>query len=384
MPRLPNYGAADPLELLLAQDPSIFGGGDPTDAMLGLEPPVLDTTQEPGYQGGGFNSFLQGMGGLENTPMPSPRNFGEGLVSGFSRGIGRAGTRAQSERAKFETLALERQRTRNAANLEATRDYRKERGAALKDLTKSQRDAKTKQTEYERDNPVVDDALIAKYPGLSALPRMKGQRIEQSMLNRQALEEPGRTAAAARAGAAGDRAAAAADRSAQAADRSNRLATVNSASKLIDDYRLDPAVKGYQNVRSNVNTAEAAAKLGNGPGDIAIVFSFMRALEPENPNAVREGEYSNARKAAGLFQQVKNLPSKYFAGTQLTPEGRQFFLKTMRAQLQSRRPDYDMANDQYRQRSAAFGVDPTLFVRDFPAGSAGNRARPPLQSFERP
>lgn len=341
--------------------------------LTGVEPPDPMADVSGQFQANPFELFAEN---LHYQPTRAPQGFAEGLLGGLASGLASQGSRVAERRAKFQSDQSRRQAQVDLDRRTATQKFRDQRAQALRDISNQQRDERAKTAQYERDNPLVDERLIAAYPGLSSLPRMKGQRVEASMLQREAIQQPARDASAARQDAAASRAGAAAERAAAAAERQNTVAQANITGKLADDYRLDPAIKGYQQVRSNLNTAETAAKKRNGPGDIALIFSFMRALEPENPNAVREGEFDNARKAAGRLQQFQNLPDRFFKGTQLTDEGRQYFLDTMRGQLQSRRSDYDLANAQYRRRAESGGVEPSQFVRDFPSGSAASRIAP--------
>lgn len=164
---------------------------------------------------------------------------------------------------------------------------------------------------------------------------------------------------------------AATERTANAQERASRQATVQNTRGLVADYRQDSAIKGYQNVLANLKTAEAARTLQNGVGDVGIIFAYMRALEPENPNVVREGEYTNASKAAGIFERTKSLPKYFFQGDRLTDRGRDSIIRSIRAFLKSRRGAYDSANDQYRRQAEAFEVDPTLFIRESESETTG-------------
>lgn len=166
------------------------------------------------------------------------------------------------------------------------------------------------------------------------------------------------------------------ERSERLANIRERLSMFQTVNALGDDYKNDPSIKGYREVRSNLISANTASKLRSGPGDIALIFSFMRALEPENVNVVREGEFSNARQAAGTLQKYTNLPARFFAGTQLTDEGRRYFLRQMGASLRSRQGDFKKANDEYLRRAKTFGVEPNLFIREYAAPESGEWVPP--------
>jgi hypothetical protein len=337
----------------------------PTDEELGVPPLELQSLpglsqRDPRLE---FLASLSGLGGAVTRP---PRSFGEGLAGGFATGLGGAAQRVAAERDRLEALTEQRRREINAQNLEATRAHRTERAAALKERAKETERKTEKQAEYERDNPTVGELkrrspelapMLNRLPDTERLPPEVYREIQKRLLPE--------TPAEIRARAASERAEETARRALEANERANRLAAATTVGKMVDDYRADPAVRGFQNVRFNLNTAEESAKLRSGPGDIAMIFSYMRALEPENPNVVREGEYRNARQATGALQRVQALPDRFFKGSQLTDEGREYFLTQMRTTLRSRREDYVQANDQYKRRAEAGGVDPSLIIREY-------------------
>lgn len=330
------------------------------DTILGLQPPQeLPPVPNAPEQSRGAR-VLQSFAGLENQQM-RPRGFAQGLVSGLSSGLGSAGSRVAAQRAKLEAQIQERQQAREAANLAATKQYQQERTANRRGLVmagvQDQLAANREDRKNAAENITVTPELLATAPkGSPNRNLVPGSSISRTQWNSGLLRDT----------ASEGRAAAAAERQAAAAERQARLANVTSVNGLANEYRQDKQITGYTNLRSNLMTAEEASKQKSGPGDIAIVFSFMRALEPENPNAVREGEYTNARQATGAFQQALNLPSRYFKGNQLTDEGRQYFLTTMRGLLKSRRQTFDEANKQYEGRAKLFDVDPNLIIRSFP------------------
>jgi len=61
----------------------------------------------------------------------------------------------------------------------------------------------------------------------------------------------------------------------------------------------------------------------DGAGDLALVFSYMKVLDPTS--VVREGEFANAESAGGVPAKVWNLYNKVKAGDRLPPEQRTMF-----------------------------------------------------------
>jgi hypothetical protein len=88
---------------------------------------------------------------------------------------------------------------------------------------------------------------------------------------------------------------------------------------------------------SEIAHSKLAASVGlkTGAGDLAIVFSFMKMLDPGS--VVRESEFAQAQNTAGLLAKFEVLAGKIQEGTLLSDEQRQNFLKLSNEFLQSGR-----------------------------------------------
>jgi len=77
------------------------------------------------------------------------------------------------------------------------------------------------------------------------------------------------------------------------------------------------------------NTAKDLEKLGgkiSGPASIAIVFKFMKALDPTS--VVREGEFATAENSAGIPEGIGNIYNKLINGERLGDRQIQQFIQT--------------------------------------------------------
>ena len=81
------------------------------------------------------------------------------------------------------------------------------------------------------------------------------------------------------------------------------------------------------------NKLKQAAEQGDGPGDLALVFSFMKMLDPGS--VVRESEFAAAQDTAGLFQKLQVLAKKVEDGSLLSAEQRKGFLELSQKFLNS-------------------------------------------------
>lgn len=78
--------------------------------------------------------------------------------------------------------------------------------------------------------------------------------------------------------------------------------------------------KNFQDFKLREASLLNAAENPSAYGDIAAVFGFMKALDPQS--VVRESEYATAANAGSLLTRAKNAVAKAEKGEQLTPEQR--------------------------------------------------------------
>ena len=81
--------------------------------------------------------------------------------------------------------------------------------------------------------------------------------------------------------------------------------------------------KAYIDADRTLLNIRESAKDASGAGDVALVTSFMKMLDPGS--VVRESEFATARDTAGLLGQLKSIASKVQSGQFLTPEQRSAF-----------------------------------------------------------
>jgi hypothetical protein len=83
----------------------------------------------------------------------------------------------------------------------------------------------------------------------------------------------------------------------------------------------------YTNTKTYQDVKDAYASLGatqdTAVGDVALIFSYMKMLDPGS--VVREGEYATAQNTAGIPDQVMNLYNKLVDGERLNPKQRASF-----------------------------------------------------------
>lgn len=74
-------------------------------------------------------------------------------------------------------------------------------------------------------------------------------------------------------------------------------------------------IKEAVQVRDTADDLKKLGKVNSGPAAIAIVFKFMKALDPTS--VVREGEFALAERSAGVPESVLNIYNKLVTGERL-------------------------------------------------------------------
>jgi hypothetical protein len=99
------------------------------------------------------------------------------------------------------------------------------------------------------------------------------------------------------------------------------------------------AQKGFQSVLTGATSNTPA-------GDVALVFGFMKTLDPRS--TVREGEFATAENTRGVPDTIRGIYNKIISGQRLTPEQRSDFAAQSRAQFSKVRDQHQRLIDDAR------------------------------------
>ncbi len=131
-----------------------------------------------------------------------------------------------------------------------------------------------------------------------------------------------------------------------------------------DDYRA--ARNGYQKV-------QAAAADDSGASDVALIFGFMKTLDPQS--TVREGEFATAQNTGSVPERVQAAYNRAITGDRLTPEQRREFVQTAATQFATYEQGYQDRTAEYISMAEQYGLNPENVV---------GRATPPREASARP
>lgn len=140
----------------------------------------------------------------------------------------------------------------------------------------------------------------------------------------------------------------------------------------IAPYRL--AREGYQKVLQAAQTRTPA-------GDIALVFGYMKTLDPNS--TVREGEQASVRNSGTIDQTIANLYNQLLSGQgSLTDQQRQQFLDSAGRQFATYETTAQGLNQRYGQIASSYGFDPSRIVQRF--DPVGQMAPTPVPTSRQP
>ena len=92
----------------------------------------------------------------------------------------------------------------------------------------------------------------------------------------------------------------------------------------------------------------------SGPNDLAIIFSFMKMVDPGS--TVREGEFATAENAQGVDERVRALWNRALAGTRLTDATRAEFIESAKLLMEGQRVALDRVLERFTGLAERSGI----------------------------
>lgn len=139
-------------------------------------------------------------------------------------------------------------------------------------------------------------------------------------------------------------------------------AQANIASKLADDF--EKASGQFSVVRDAYGRIQAAQQ-GNGISDTALIFSYMKLLDPGS--VVREGEFATVENAGSIPENILNAYNKARNGQKIGAL-RDDILATSGALFAKAQQTQNNIVNQFNSRAQAYGIPTDLVTRDISAG----------------
>lgn len=122
--------------------------------------------------------------------------------------------------------------------------------------------------------------------------------------------------------------------------------------------RYQKRVGNYQDALISYDKMQASATAETGQGDLALIFQFMRMLDPGS--VVRESEYAAAQDTGTLYQELKNMYDGWTAGDKLQPEQRARFTDLAKKYMDAATREEERARKDITPAVTKYGLDPNI------------------------
>ena len=179
-------------------------------------------------------------------------------------------------------------------------------------------------------------------------------RASQLDISRQELDVRRKAAEAAASAAAG-----------KAVGFENETKLRKEYDKSSEDFK--EAKLGFEKVQN------AASAEPSGANDLAIIFGYMKVLDPGS--VVREGEFANAENTAGVPDRIRNIYNKLREGQRLSDPQRANFIASARTQFAPYIEAQAANETRYRGLSDAYGFKSDNVVTSY-LPEKGSRTNP--------
>lgn len=122
------------------------------------------------------------------------------------------------------------------------------------------------------------------------------------------------------------------------------------------EFNALPATKQFQDIEVSFSKMQDAAANPSAAGDLSLIFSFMKMLDPGS--TVREGEFATAQNATSVPEQIRNEFNKILSGQRLGTDQRDDFMRSAKAFRDSHRKSFESEAARYEALARRAGGSP--------------------------
>lgn len=122
---------------------------------------------------------------------------------------------------------------------------------------------------------------------------------------------------------------------------------------LRDDF--ERASRDFFKSRDAFQRVQASAQDPSPAGDLALIFNFMKVLDPGS--TVREGEFATAQNSGSVPDRIQNLYNRVLDGTRLTPTQRPDFVKRSKLLFNEQKKIQDRNIKRFKGIAQRKGID---------------------------
>lgn len=119
----------------------------------------------------------------------------------------------------------------------------------------------------------------------------------------------------------------------------------------------------FLKAQDGIRLVEAGARDPSPAGDFAMIFNFMKVLDPDS--VVRESEFRAAAEAGELPSRVQNAYDIIIGGHKLSPAQRQDFVERARRLYQAQLATHRQREKEFARIARQNNIDPSNVIVDF-------------------
>lgn len=124
--------------------------------------------------------------------------------------------------------------------------------------------------------------------------------------------------------------------------------------------------KDFRSVRDAYGRINASAKDPSAAGDLALIFNYMKVLDPGS--TVREGEFATAQNSAGVPERIRARLNSVMSGERLGEATRQDFVSRAQSLYQQQESFFNQNRKHYSTLAESYGLNPDNITVDFTQG----------------
>jgi hypothetical protein len=142
--------------------------------------------------------------------------------------------------------------------------------------------------------------------------------------------------------------------------------TIDNERALLTQFRGEQIVKDYNTILAKKQSVDSIVNSGvGGPGDLAVVYEFMKGLDPTS--VVRETEYATAAKSGNIFAGQFAKFNGYLRpnGGFLPPSVKQSFQSIVNSKLKVQQNLYDNVVKEYQDVATRQNLNPQNVILNY-------------------
>ena len=130
---------------------------------------------------------------------------------------------------------------------------------------------------------------------------------------------------------------------------------------------FEKGAKDFVKVRDAYGRIQASASDPSAAGDLALIFNYMKVLDPGS--TVREGEFATAAASAGIPSRIRAQYNKVVTGERLADKQRNDFVARAGKLYSSQLGQHKLHKEYYTKVAKQYGVNPDNVVYDMAANT---------------